>query len=199
MQLEDTLLVELVDHTIDQEDTMGLAASVCYDADPSREKCINRVKSAVKNDHGMVLRFAYATFRISGISRVCSHQFVRVAHAGILQQSQRYVEQTGLRFIDPPALLTIPVDLQERWMRIQNEAKALYGELIGDKLMKKEDARYIIPQGCDTTLVATMNFQAWRHMLHFRTEKHAQWEIREVANRIKQQLEIIAPSVFTEV
>ena len=62
MQLEDTLLVELVDHTIDPEDAMGLAASVCYDADPSREKCISRVKSAVKNDHGMVLRFAYATF-----------------------------------------------------------------------------------------------------------------------------------------
>lgn len=199
MQLADTLRVELIDHSVDPEYQMGVVASVCYDADIDKEKCINRVKSAVKNDHGMVLRFAHATFAISGISRVCSHQLVRVAHAGILQQSQRYVEQSGVYFIDPPALLGVPVDLQERWMRIQSEAKVLYAELVGDKLMRKEDARYILPQGCNTTLIMTMNFQAWRHMLHFRTEKHAQWEIREVANQIKQQLEAIAPNVFAEV
>jgi thymidylate synthase ThyX len=41
-----------------------------------------------------------------------------------------------------------------------------------------------------------MNFRQWRHFIELRCDKAAQWEIREVAKRILEILNMYAPSVF---
>lgn len=188
--------VELLDHTADPEATIGKMAAICYDSNTEREACIRRAAHCKDSGHLATLRFAYATFNITGISRVCSHQLVRMAHAGILQRSQRYVKETFVEYVDPPAMDDALGSLQFRWWRIQDEAEALYLELIEKGLMKKEDARYILPQGCATSLNLCLNFQGWRDFLKNRTDKAAQWEIRDVANEIQRQLAGIAPKMF---
>jgi len=187
--------VTLLDYTNDAEQKIGEAAGICYNADSSPDSCRKRAKKAAENGHLAVLRFAYATFQVSEISRVCSHQLVRMAHAGILQESQRYVKQTAIKYVDPPMLATVPLELQEEWHAIQARATALYGELVGEYL-KKEDARYILPQGCTTKVNLCLNFQAWQHFLYWRDDKAAQWEIREIAQAIRAQLHTIAPNLF---
>lgn len=188
--------VELIDHTADPEATIGKMAAICYDSNTEREACIRRAAHCKDSGHLATLRFAYATFSITGISRVCSHQLVRVAHAGILQRSQRYVKETRVEYVDPPALADAPAVHQQTWRTIQIEAENLYLNLVNAGHLKKEDARYILPQGCTTAVNMCMNFQGWRDFLANRTDKAAQWEIREVANEIQRQLAGIAPKMF---
>lgn len=188
--------VELIYITPDAEAHIGEQASECYDSKTDRESCIKRAAHCVDSGHLATLRFAYATFRISEISRVCSHQFVRVAHAGILQKSQRYVKESAIEYIDPPSLANVEHSDQLLWQNLQLDAERLYLRLVNSGQMKKEDARYILPQGCTTSLRVTGNFQMWLDLLRNRTTKHAQWEIREVAIEIKRLLAEHAPGIF---
>lgn len=187
--------VELVYCTPDPEAHIGEQAAECYDSKTDRESCLRRAGHCVDSGHLATLRFAYATFHVSGVSRACSHQLVRVAHAGILQRSQRYVKESRVEYIDPPTLADLPPHLRAAWAQVQANAEAVYLAAI-DCGMPKGDARYILPQGCTTSLRITGNFQMWRDLLANRTDKAAQWEIRDVANEIKRLLAQHAPRVF---
>lgn len=188
--------VTLLDSTTMPELFIGEAAAICYDSDTSASACYRRVKSCKESGHLSTLRFASATFRIEGISRICSHQLVRHPHLSYLQRSQRYVLEKAVSFIEPPAVSTFDYNDQLAWADILDKAEELYLRLVREKKMKKEDARFILPQACDTALVVTGNFQAWMDFVNLRSEKHAQWEIRNVALEIKRQLAEIAPLVF---
>ena len=51
--------------------------------------------------------------------------------------------------------------------------------------IRKEDARFLLPNACETRLVVTMSFAAWRHFCWLRAvDKAAQWEIRDVGQMI---------------
>ena len=187
--------VELKFITPDPEAYIGEAAAECYDSSTEREACLRRAEHCMSVSHLATLRFAYADFHISGISRVASHQLVRVAHAGILQRSQRYVKETVVKYVDPPALFDMPNLLQELWRRTQEDAEEIYLQAIKFG-MKKEDARYILPQGCTTSLRVCGNFQMWHDLLGNRAAKKAQWEVRDVAHEILRQLNEHAPRIF---
>lgn len=175
---------------------IGRMAGICYDSDRGDEASARRAIKCRDSGHLATLRFSFATFNVSGISRVCSHQLVRMAHAGILQRSQRYVKESAVEFIDPPAVAMLPYNEQLEWAEIQDHAETLYLKLVDLKLMKKEDARYILPQGCRTEINFCLNFQGWRDFLKNRASPHAQWEARNVALEIQRQLAGIAPGIF---
>lgn len=187
--------VTLVDYTKDAVNHIGSMASICYDSKTDRESNIKRASHCKDKGHLMTMRFAYATFNISGISRICSHQLVRVAHAGILQESQRYVQQSAIEYVIPEALQSVSPELRQAWYKHLTEGGKIYDAAIQEG-MKKEDARYIISQSCTTQLNMTMNFQAWRDLLNNRTKPAAQWEVRYVAWAIQNDLQDIAPELF---
>jgi len=189
------MIVTLKDHTLNPEYTVGENAAICYDSRTDEESCLRRAENCKNQGHMATMRFAYATFNVAGISRVCSHQLVRVAHAGILQRSQRYVKETNVEFVNPAALDSMPPHLRAAWLKVQAEAESVYLQSI-EFGMRKEDARYTLPQGCTTELNICMNFQGWRDFLKNRTDKHAQWEIRAVALEIQSHLNFIAPRLF---
>jgi len=188
--------VELLDYTEDAEYKIGMFSAECYDSKKDRESCIRRVKHCKESGHLATLRFAYATFNVKDISRVCSHQLVRHAHLSYLQRSQRYCKESEVDYIEPDALEDTPDFYKNAWKKIQADAEALYLSGVDNKYLKKEDARFILPQGCTTSVVVTGNFQAWLNFIKLRADKHAQKEIREVAISINNQLSNIAPSIF---
>ena len=191
--------VTLIHIRPDAEEAIGRAAARCYDSDRSAEACLRRADHCTNvNNHLAVLRFAWAHFTIEGISRVTSHQLVRVAHAGILQESQRYVKQTAIEFVDPPAVQAMPAHIRAAWYSVQAEAERTYLAAV-DAGMKKEDARFILPQGCTTSLEIAGNFQMFKDLLTNRTSKHAQWEVRDVAVQMQNLLHEHAPRIFKEV
>lgn len=187
--------VTLLDHTHDPEARIGAMAAICYDSDTSRDASIRRAAKCRDSGHLATMRFAYATFNVSGISRICSHQIVRMAHAGILQRSQRYVKETGVVFVQPPALAQMPDDIKLRWAKLEQESRDLYGASI-DAGMRKEDARYALLHSAETELNLCLNFQGWRDFLRNRADKAAQWEARDVAFEIRRKLSDISPNLF---
>jgi thymidylate synthase (FAD) len=105
------------------------------------------------------------------------------------------VEESNVSYITPDSLSFQSGEVRDRWYRLQDEAEDLYLEAILGG-MKKEDARYILPQGCTTSLRLTGNFQMWKDIISNRTTKHAQWEIRDVFTQANNLLNLHAPNVF---
>lgn len=150
-------------------------------------------------DPTLALDHGSATFFFEGISRACTHQLVRHRLASFSQESQRYVELSkgGWKAIVPPAVAeneAAMAELAEFW-RIAEEKYARLRELG----IRKEDARFLLPNAAETRIVATMNFAAWSHFLWLRAvDKAAQWEIRALGQEVLKMLHAIAPEVFAE-
>ena len=164
-------------------EAIGEDAAICYDASTTPEANRKRAINCKSKGHLATYRFAHATFHIKGISRICSHQFVRSKHLDFLQQSQRYVNQEDCKFIRPPSFNSLPHNLQVRWMNHELEAKQLYKDCIAAG-MKKEDARYILLEATETELNVVGNLQAWQDFINLRSGKEAQEEIRNLAHKI---------------
>lgn len=188
--------VTLIQHTPTPEEHIGLLAGICYGktGEQSPEQCIKRAYHCVTKGHLSTLRFAHATFLVEDISRICSHQFVRSKHLDFLQRSQRYCNDEHMKMIIPNSVDDIYGEQSRAYV---TAAVNLYDNLI-ELGIKKEDARFFLPQGIGTELLVVGNFQAWYDFIKLRSGKEVQWEIRAVAHEINRQLHSIAPNIFVE-
>ena len=160
------------------------AAGICYG---KTGVSINRVRHCYNHGHMSPFEHASATFRVSGISRACSHQLVRHRLASYNQQSQRYcridVHADGW-YVMPPAFNSY---LANRYR--EHMTDAALGYLVAlESGIKPEDARYLLPEACKTEIIVTMNVRELFHFMDVRQDKAAQWEIRELANGIEESL-----------
>ena len=162
---------------------IGEYAGICYNSSLEETACIKRAVSCKDKGHLATLRFAHATFYVSGISRACSHQFVRSKHLDFLQRSQRYCKEGSTEFVLPNVSPEATTILFNHNIICQET----YNKLI-ELGIKKEDARFVLPEATTTELIVTGNFQAWLDFINLRADKHAQWEIREVAKTINNIL-----------
>lgn len=186
------MLIELVDYTPDAEEKIASYAAICYGSKTTSEANERRIKHLLNLGHLATLRFAHATFYIGGISRACSHQLVRAKHLDYLQESQRYLDASDFRFIIPDS---VPATERYEWRAVFEDLRCMYKKY-RDLGMKKEDARFLLPNATETSLYVTGNFQAWKEWTDLRMEKHAQWEIRQVATEVRRLLQEISPNVF---
>lgn len=163
---------------------------------PMRVTLLGYTQPALDNptlqlDHGS------ATFFFEGISRTCTHQLVRHRLASFSQESQRYVDLSkgGWRAVVPPAIAANPAalaELEEFWQLAEEKYARL--RQLG---IRKEDARFLLPNAAETRIIATMNYAAWSHFLWLRAvDKAAQWEIRLMGRRTLEMLYAIAPDLF---
>lgn len=164
--------------------------------DPDSDKALALLKSLVKKGHGSVLEHCCFTFSIEGISRSCSHQLVRHRIASYSQQSQRYVNGKFFDYVIPPE---INKDESRRGEFIEhmNMVMDLYNWFV-ERGVKKEDARYLLPNATTTNIVVTMNARELLHFIELRSSPRAQWEIRKLAKEMLSQLKEVAPVIFGE-
>ena len=67
------------------------------------------------------------------------------------------------------------------------------------KIMEKkaiEDARYVFPNACETKIIMTMNTRSLMNFFKLRCCNRAQWEIRELADKMLIECKQIAPNLF---
>jgi len=170
---------------------IGELAGICYNSKNEPTANVKRALHCKNSGHLATLRFATAVFHIQGISRTCSHQMVRSKFLEFLQRSQRYCNESETPFVVP----TEDPDLSAVITASYKASLDTYNKLIAAGV-KKEDARFVLPNGGTTELVVTGNFQAWLDFIKLRADKHAQWEIREVAKEINNILSGEAPGLF---
>jgi thymidylate synthase (FAD) len=152
------------------------------------------IRMLVKSGHHSVLEHANATFRIRGVSRSATHQFVRHRFCSFTQQSQRYVDEHNFEYV-VPAAIGAHKKANALFRKFMHEAKRVYIEL--QKMnIKKEDARFVLPNAVESELVVTANFREWRHIIETRGSPKAQWEIRHMAILLLRILQKHASTVF---
>lgn len=175
--------VTLVQATPNPIETIASIASICYDSDPKNP--LGLVKHLYRNGHHSVFEHIYFTFKVEGISRACSHQLVRHRHCSFTQRSQRYCSEDGFKFVTPPNI----------------EDNVFYEEMeqINEWYQKhtyegtpNEDARFILPNACETSLYISCNLRELIHISNERLCNKAQWEIR---NLVKDMVALVEPKL----
>jgi thymidylate synthase (FAD) len=154
----------------------------------------NFIRSAIKRGHHSILEHASASFRILGASRSFTHQLVRHRIASFSQQSQRYVDEAEFNYIVPPDIAgnEAALALYREFIENSRNTYAKFRELG----IKKEDARFILPNALESQIVFSANFREFRSVFNLRLDKAAQWEIRRVCLEMLKILQEKAPSVF---
>jgi thymidylate synthase (FAD) len=172
------------------------AGRVCYrsEAGGMPEATARFIARRVQEGHESIIEHACATFEISGISRACSHQLVRHRLASYSQESQRYVDMSDPEWVVPPQVASDPEALRI-WTDFCETAKTAYRRL-RERGIRKEDARFLLPNATATRLVMTANYRELLHVFRLRISPQAQWEIRELCVRMLEAVYPRAPSVF---
>lgn len=206
--MQRTLSVSLIAHTaldtLNYPDLYGdydqgnllssIAAAQCYHPgtyDIKSETVDGELTQRVASSgHTSILEHGSASFLISGVSRVLSHQLVRHRIASYTQQSQRYTDQSNFDFIIPPSIEKVP-EAKEYYLKhmsqVQDGYKTLLDIMERNGYKKKDiqqDVRFILPNACSTQLVMTMNYRELGDFLGKRMCTRAQWEIRYLAYAI---------------
>ena len=189
--------VKLMAYTPNPDYTCGLAASVCtdYQGDP-----IKALRGALNSGHESVAEHAVFTFTISGVSRALLAQLTRHRIASFSVQSQRYVYQGDqFEYVTPPKIMALGENTALKYQIQMRTIAAWYKEwvaLLGGDEAAKEDARFVLPNACCTTLEMTMNARELLHFFSLRCCNRAQWEIRAMANEMLQRCKEKAPVIF---
>lgn len=220
------MLVQLIAHTNDPEKTVAAAAKLCYsDAHIETlldgltpEKTANFLQKLSDLGHASPIEHASFTFGIEGVSRTFLAQVTRHRIASFSVQSQRYVRLEDFRYVIPPEIEAIPeakahfveamnADAQKYLELVQSLEEAHTRRLIEQGLPEKaarakaskqanEDARFVLPNACETKMVMTMNCRSLLNFFNLRCCNRAQWEIRAVADEMLRLVLPLAPHIF---
>ena len=190
------MIVKLIAHTPNPDQVCSMAARTCTSHScPMLDSNVGTLRHALASGHESVAEHAVFTFQVEGISRACSHQLVRHRLASYSQQSQRYVNMDKPSYVVPKSFtpvqkLAFDMMMQDIWEK--------YNYMIGYGI-PEEDARYILPNACTTNIVVTMNARELRHFFSERCCERAQWEIREMAEKMLELVRAVAPVLFENV
>lgn len=211
--------VTLITHTPDPEKLIATAAKLCYSNSDvenlsnglTDEKVKSFIEMLMNLGHESPLEHVSFTFAVEGISRACSHQLVRHRIASYSQKSQRYVNETQFEYVVPPAIENLPVakDVFNDTMDMLQGAYDVLTNLLGnhyindcgmdekDAIKKaNEDARFVLPNACETSIFVTMNIRSLFNFFKHRCCNRAQWEIRELAEEMYKLCMSVAPNIF---
>lgn len=140
--------------------------------------------------------WARYTWMVEGVSRSLTHQLVRHRGASFSQESQRYVDFEAAApkkkyrdFILPPGLGYGQQDI----VKYANMQAVDHYRDLRRSGVKKEDARFVLPNNTTTRLVMSFSFSELFHFLAVRCAKDAQWEIRNLAKIMLQQVALATP------
>jgi len=203
---ETHLHVELLARTPEPEKTCALAARTCYSAleyDELKALVDEKDQAAflrriMASGHLSVLEHASFTFGISGVSRALLAQITRHRIASFSVQSQRYVSlEKGFGYIVPPRIRDLGEDAVKAFEGQMAQMQSWYEgwqEKLGENA--NEDARFVLPNACETHITVTMNARELLHFFSLRCCNRAQWEIRALAREMLRLCKQVSPTIF---
>ncbi|MBQ4518225.1 MAG: FAD-dependent thymidylate synthase [Clostridia bacterium] len=220
------LHVELLQHTGEPEKIISAAAKLCYSNSGvedilnglDQDGIHKFLKMLMDLGHESPIEHVSFTFGIEGVSRSLLAQITRHRIASYSVKSQRYVKEGQFEFITPPAIseneeahalyLQSMQDAQETYNKLADMlSERYYAEYIEAGVPEKkaknqaekkaiEDARFVLPNACETKMIVTMNARSLMNFFHHRCCSRAQWEIQALANEMLRLVRQVAPTLF---
>lgn len=218
--------VILLAYTPEPERTVAAAAKLCYSSSGinqlndslTDEKAASFVEMLSEIGHESPIEHASFTFGIEGVSRSLLAQITRHRMASFSVKSQRYVREGSFEYVTPPEIAAEPeakkiydeimAEDQERYDRLavilkEKHIKTFMAEGKDEKTAARlaekkaiEDARFVLPNACETQMVMTMNARSLMNFFKVRCCRRAQWEIQDVANQMLALVSAVAPNIF---
>lgn len=218
--------VTLIAHTPDPERTIACAAKLCYSPSTietvhqglTDDKVTSFVEMLSEIGHESPIEHVSFTFGIEGVSRALLAQITRHRMASFSVQSQRYVAEKSFEYVTPPEIAAVPeaealfkeamAEDQRRYDEItailkEKHKKAFLDagkdEKTAERMAEKkaiEDARFVLPNACETKMILTMNCRSLLNFFRHRCCNRAQWEIQDVANQMLLLVKDVAPEIF---
>lgn len=163
------------------------AASKCYDSTPTERFKI--LQKCIASGHDSILEHSHITFEVEGVSRALLAQITRHRIASFSVQSQRYVNQTKnkecFNYVIPKSIRnTKDMRIIDTYIDCMRQINDSYNKLM-DLKIDKEDARYVLPNACETKFCITVNLRSFINMCNERLCSKAQDEIRELFKKMK--------------
>lgn len=219
--------VTLITHTPEPEKIIACAAKLCYAKTTAselydgltEENSRDFVLKLAALGHESPIEHVSFTFGIEGVSRALLAQITRHRIASFSVQSQRYVKKDKLQYIMPPEIEENE-EAKALFIKTMDDDLKAYNEL-ADILSKKhyetfvsegkdektarnmaekkaiEDARFVLPNACDTQMIMTMNARSLLNFFKHRCCNRAQWEIKALADEMLKIVCEIAPTLFS--
>lgn len=172
-----------------------IGARVCHASLDRMGQNKELITQCIKAGHYGILEHVSIGVLISGVSRALSHQLVRHRLLSFCQESQRHVNCEDFAYVTPPEI-ECNEEAKEIFDRHAKQTQKAYAELRALKICK-EDARFVLPQSCETSLMLTGNVRVWLEMLRQRLDRPAQWEIKNMSRVIWVMLGERLPTIFT--
>lgn len=179
--------VTLIQQTPNPIETIAKIASICYDSNPADP--LKLVKHLYNNGHHSCFEHIYFTFKITGISRACSHQLVRHRHCSFTQRSQRYCSEDGFGIVIPHSVEQMDDD--HAYEKLMFNIETYYNDFC-ESGVPNEDARYVLPNACATEMYLSCNLRELIHIANERLCTRAQWEIREL---VREMVSLVDPAL----
>ena len=218
--------VELLQYNPDCEKIIAAAAKLCYSSSEIKgildgldeEKTKKFIQRLMSMGHESPIEHISFTFGIEGVSRSLLAQFTRHRIASYSVKSQRYVKEGEFEFITPPEIENSP-EAKKLFLEAMQDDVEKYNKL-SDILYKKhyddfikqgidekkaanmaekkaiEDARYVLPNACETKMIVTFNARSLINFFNHRCCERAQWEIRDMACKMLELVKGVAPTIF---
>ncbi len=218
--------VTLLEYTPAPQRLVAAAAKLCYSSSAGEELLAGIDDESASDfidmlsdlGHQSPIEHASFTFLIEGVSRSLLAQITRHRIASFSVKSQRYVKEGQFEYIVPPHIAADEEALKV-YIKSMEDAQASYNRL-ADILEKKhyeamlsegksereakraaskkaiEDARFVLPNACETKMIVTMNARSLHNFFRLRCCNRAQWEIRGVAVDMLKEVKRVAPALF---
>jgi len=184
-------IVDLISAPENTLKTIYTACRTCYSAKypveiwetpQTEEKMLSLVKNVLASGHHSTIEHCQYVFSISGVSRACTHQLVRHRHMSFSQKSQRYVTEKGqFEYVVPPTLKDSP--MRKEYEEFMEKISSFYARMIENGI-PAEDARYVLPNGATSSLIASLNLREMIHVANLRLCTNAQLEIRKMVQKM---------------
>lgn len=226
--MQTSLQVELIQYTPEPERLVAAAAKLCYSQAGIDQIAQGLSQPIIENfltmlgeiGHESPIEHISFTFGIAGVSRALLAQLTRHRIASYSVRSQRYVNEGHFEYIIPPEIESIP-DAKAIFIQAMETDQELYEKLVALLIEKhqqdfisegqteqearqmaakkaNEDARFVLPNACETKIVVTMNARSLQNFFRQRCCNRAQWEIRALATEMLRQVRSVAPTLFKQ-
>lgn len=200
--MQTTPKVKLIAHTPDPDKLVAAAAKLCYSAAGvdtlmdglTADKVDAFIEKLADFGHESPLEHASFTFAVEGVSRAFLAQLTRHRIASYSVQSQRYVDKSDFDYVIPQSIEADP-ELKATFIDCMERINTYYSYFRSANI-PAEDARFVLPNACDTRIIFTMNARSLHNFFRLRCCNRAQWEIRGVADEMLRLCREVSPVLF---
>jgi len=185
----------------------------------NEEQTAKYLDMLVQLGHESPIEHISFTFCVSGVSRSLLAQLTRHRIASYSVRSQRYVSEKNFEVVVPPQIAEDPESLAiyEQTVAACREGYEKLTARMTQRIVEREgidpqnkaamaaasrkaaeDARFVLPNACETQLFFTMNARSLLNFFRHRCCSRAQWEIRDMAEQMLALVYPVAPHIFAQ-